>query len=215
MVNVMGENAACVSPGANMLLRPQDIEAAEDVIAQGQVCLIHAELPEDAIVSAVRLAKLHKLKVLLDPAFGLNGNTRNHSNLPIEYFTVDVLLPNIQQAAELADEPAGDIHKAKLVGSDLVARGAENVVIKMGRRGCLIVNRQGTEHVAPFEVDMIDRTCAGDAFAGALAASIAVGDTISSAVRFAAAAGALACTKFGCLDALPRKEEIIELLHRS
>jgi len=41
-----------------------------------------------------------------------------------------------------------------------------------------------------------------------------VGDELRKAVRFAAAAGALACTKFGSVEALPTKAEIIELLQK-
>ena len=58
----------------------------------------------------------------------------------------------------------------------------------------------------------VDHAGCGDAFDGALAASCAVGDEIRKAVKFASAAGALACTKFGAQEALPKKEEILELL---
>ena len=215
MVNALGENAVCVSPGANLQLKASDIENAEQVIAAARVCLIHGEMPLDAVIAAIRLANLHKVKVLLDPGFGINKNTRRPSELPMDYFNVNVLLPNIHEAAELAEEPLTDFHKAKLVGSDLVARGAENVVIKMGRRGSLLVNRNGSEQIEPFEVEMVDRTCAGDAFAGALAAYCALDSNMIEAVRFASAAGAIACTKFGCQESLPKKEDILELLHLS
>jgi ribokinase len=214
MVNAGGENGSCISMGANRALRAADIEAAEEVISAADACLIHGDLPQDAVVAAVRMANLHKIKVLLDPAMGINGNTRKHTDLPMDYFLVNVLLVNAEEAAEIAAEPLGDLHKAKLIGSDLVARGAQNVVIKMGRKGCLIVNRDGTDHIPAFDIEMVDKTCAGDAFAGALAASYAVGDSLKEAVRFAAAAGALACTKFGCQEALPKKAEILELLHK-
>jgi len=214
MVNAAGENSSCISVGANHSLRAADIEAAEDAIAAADVCLIHGDIPQDAVVAAVRMANLHKVKVLIDPAFGINGNTRKHSDLPMEYFAVNVLIVNAEEASEIAEEPVSDLHKAKLVGSDLVAHGAQNVVIKMHRKGCLLINREGTEHIPPFDVEVIDRTCAGDAFAGAFAASYAVGDGIKDVVRFAAAAGALACTKFGCQESLPKKSDILELLHK-
>lgn len=214
IVNAAGENGSVVSLGANRALRAADVEAAETVIATADAVLIHGDVSPEAVVAAVRLANLHKIKVLLDPAFGVNSNTRKHCELPADYFLVNVLIVNAEEAAEIAEEPLGDLHKAKLVGSDLVAHGAQNVVIKMGRKGCLVVNREGTEHIAPFEIEMVDKTCAGDAFAGALAASYAVGDSLLNAVRFASAAGALACTKFGCQESLPKKSEILELLHK-
>ena len=47
-----------------------------------------------------------------------------------------------------------------------------------------------------------------------LAASCAVGDDLRTAVKFASAAGALACTKFGSVEALPHKADIIQLLQQ-
>jgi sugar/nucleoside kinase (ribokinase family) len=45
-----------------------------------------------------------------------------------------------------------------------------------------------------------------------LAACYAVSGDIREAAKFASAAGALACTKFGSIESLPTKAEIIELL---
>ncbi|MHC4192905.1 MAG: PfkB family carbohydrate kinase, partial [Planctomycetota bacterium] len=70
------------------------------------------------------------------------------------------------------------------------------------------------DHVPAFEVELVDQTGRGDAFAGALAAYCAVEDDMREAAKFASAAGALACTKFGSIEALPTKAEIIELLQK-
>jgi len=86
--------------------------------------------------------------------------------------------------------------------------------MKMGKRGAVIIDRDGTEHVPAFDVRFVDHAGCGDAFDGALAACCAVGDDIRKAVRFASAAGALACSKFGIQEALPKKEEILELLQQ-
>lgn len=211
LVNSEGENSVCVSAGANRALRPEDIssESAEQLISSADVCLIHGDLPRGVIVSAIRTANLHKTKTILDPASSVS-----EADLPMEYFSVNVLTPDVQEAAELADGASDSVREGKLIGSDLVARGAECAVIKMGKRGCVIVDRTGAAHVPAFCVELVDHTGCGDAFAGALAASIGVGDEISGAVRFASAAGALACTKFGAQEALPKKEEIIELLQQ-
>jgi ribokinase len=101
------------------------------------------------------------------------------------------------------------------MGSDLVARGASDVVITMGRRGCMVVDRNNADHVPAFEIEPVDNTGRGDAFAGALAAYYAVKHDVKGAVQFASAAGALACTKFGSLESLPTKADIIELLQKA
>ena len=101
-----------------------------------------------------------------------------------------------------------------MIGSDLVARGARRAVITMGGRGCMVVDRGGAAHVPAFNVDLVDHTGSGDAFAGALAAYCAVKDDIREGVKFASAAGALTCAKFGAIEALPTKAEIIQLLQK-
>jgi sugar/nucleoside kinase (ribokinase family) len=84
----------------------------------------------------------------------------------------------------------------------------------MGKRGCMVVDRTGADHIPAFRIELVDKTCTGDAFAGALAAACAAGDDIRQAVKFASAAGALTCTKFGSIEALPTKADIIELLQK-
>jgi len=214
LVNAEGENAELMYTGANSALRSQDIDTAEQIISQADVCLIHGRLPQDAIVTAIRLAKVHGTKVILNPARPIEQPARENSDLPIEYFSANILIPNLYEAARLTEQSTANIRTAKLIGSDLVARGVDSTVITMGKRGCMVVDRSGADHIPAFEVELVDQTARGDAFAAALAAYCAVKDDVREAAKFAAAAGALACTKFGSIEALPTKAEIIELLQK-
>jgi ribokinase len=222
LVNSMGENAICTYTGANSALGPQDIQAAEQAISEADVCLIHGALPQDAIVAAIRCARVHGVKVILNPARPVKQSSGGPSRLeggrggelPAEYFMADVLIPNLYEAAEIAEQDSASIHTAKMVGSELVARGVGAAVITIGKRGCMVVDRNGADHIPAFEVELVDQTAVGDAFAGALAAYYAVKNDIREAVKFASAAGALACTKFGSIESLPTKEEIIQLLQK-
>ncbi len=214
LVDAEGENAACVYTGANSALQTKDIDFAEQLIFEADVCLIHGRLPVDAIVRAIRCAKVHRTKIILDPVRPLSEPSRETQDLPNEYFSVDILIPNLYEAADITDHSDAGIRTAKLIGSDLVARGVGSAIITMGKRGCMIVDRDGADHIPAFEVELVDQTGRGDAFAGALAASCAVGDDIRKALRFASAAGALACTKFGSIEAMPAKAEIIQMLQK-
>lgn len=213
-VNNAGTNRTVVSEGANRAVVPADISGAEfeRVISSSDICLVNAQQPAEFVSSAIRAAKLSRVKVILDPAVSEEQFQSQSWHLPLDYYTADIIVPNFSEAAELSTSGNHHIHTAKLIGSDLIARGAGCAVIKLGRRGALVVDKNGTEHIAPFEVNFVDHTGCGDAFDGALAASCAVGDEIKKAVKFASAAGALACSKFGAQESLPKKEEIIELL---
>jgi len=214
LVNAEGENASCVYSGANSALVAQDIDAAEQIISEADVCLIHGELPQESVSAAIRFAKLHSKKVVLNPARPIERPAQEGGHLPVEYFSADILIPNLCEAADITDQSLANVRTAKLIGSDLVARGAAAAVITMGRRGCMVVDRNGADHIPAFEVELVDQTGRGDAFAGALAAYCAVKDDIRGAVKFASAAGALACTKFGSIESLPTKAEIIQLLQK-
>lgn len=214
LVNDKGENACCIYIGANSALGPNDIKAAEQIIADANICLIHGHLPQDAIVAAIRCAKLHGTKIILNPARPLEKPGTPAGEFPSEYFSADILIPNLYEAADITEHSTANIHTAKLVGSDLLARGAGSVIITIGKRGCMVVDRSGADHIPAFEIELVDQTGTSDAFAGALAAFCAVGDDLRKAAKFASAAGALVCTKFGSIEALPTKAEIIQLLQK-
>jgi ribokinase len=214
LVNAAGENAACHYAGANSALCPRDIEAAEQVISEADVCVIHGGLPQDAIIAAVRSAKIHSKKVILNPAKPAEQKEQESCDLPTEYFMADIMIPNLDEAADITEQPTSGIRTAKLIGSDLVARGVKYAVITMGKRGCMVVDRDSADQIPAFDVELVDQTGRGDAFTGALAAYCAVEDDVRGAVKFASAAGALACTKFGSIESMPTKADIIQLLQK-
>lgn len=214
LVNAEGENADCHYIGANLALGERDIEAADSIISEADICLIHGCLPQEAIVSAIRCAKIHGKKVLFNPEKPLDQKVPDGSELPNEYFMVDIIISNLGEAADITDHSTSGIRTAKLIGSDLVARGVKYAVITMGKRGSMVVHRDGADQLPAFEVELADQTGRGDAFTGALAAYYAVEDDIKGAVKFASAAGALACTKFGSVESMPTKAEIIQLLQQ-
>ncbi len=217
MVNSEGENGSCISTGANRALTSDEVGCAsvEQLIGSADVCLIHGDLPEDTVSTVIRMCEPYSTKVVLEtklswPLSGAAGDV----DLPNDYCSADVLVPDFRGSPLEAEIAAGANHQVKFIGSELVARGVGSVVIKMGPRGSFITQREGTTQINGFDVGLVDQTGCGDAFAGALAASCGAGDSVEDAARFAGAAGALARTKFGSQDALPTKEEIIELLQK-
>lgn len=217
-VNTAGENTAITYAGANSALTSHDIESAEQIISQSNLCLIHGQLPLEVVLAIIRCCKLYGTKIILNPARPVESSNTEEATWPLECFDVDILLANLYEAANITEQhPATSTTRseaAKLIGSDLIARGAVTAVITMGRRGSMVVDREGADHIDAFEVEVVDQTGRGDAFAGALAAYYAVKDDIREGVKFASAAGAMACTKFGSIEAMPAKSEIIELLQK-
>lgn len=210
LVNATGDNAACHYAGANLALTAREIEQAEEAISQADLCLIHGKLPQEAITTALHLAEIHGVRVVLNPAHPLG---QRKADLPIEYFSADIVVPNLFEAADITDQGNASIRTAKLIGSDLIARGVRYAIITMGRRGCMLIDRYTAEQIPAFDIDLVDDSGCGDAFAGALGAYCAVTCTdMKNAVEFASAAAALVCTKYGSLESIPSKADIIQLL---
>jgi ribokinase len=74
------------------------------------------------------------------------------------------------------------------------------------------VGDAGIVRVPGFPVDAIDTVGAGDAFSGGLAASLAGGAPIADALHVASAAGGLTCTRRGAVDAMPTRQEVVDLM---
>jgi sulfofructose kinase len=66
-----------------------------------------------------------------------------------------------------------------------------------------------------FAVDAVDTLGAGDVFHGAFTLALAEGQAIAAAMRFAAAAAGLKCTRLGGSTAAPHRAEVEALLARS
>lgn len=218
MVNSMGENTVCVSHGANRALVSDDIGYAsvEQLISMADICLIRGDLPAETIKMAIKTASLYKTKVALEVSMDISDISEITSfECPGEYYLVDILMPNLRSSVIAAESVAGFTHKLKFVGSELVARGIECVVLKTGTHGYFLFDRDGVTGIPSFESEHVfSESCLDDAFAGAFTASLGAGDDSREAAKFAAAAAAVASSKSSSQDTMPTKEEIIELLQR-
>ncbi len=121
--------------------------------------------------------------------------------------SVDILLVSLDEAAALTG--TRDPFRAF---QSLRKTGAREVVLKVGRRGCLTGESGRPLLVPSFTVRAVDSTGAGDAFVAAfLQARLRGWPTIDGAIA-ANAAGALATTVVGAGQNLPGQHEVAALL---
>jgi sugar/nucleoside kinase (ribokinase family) len=93
--------------------------------------------------------------------------------------------------------------------------GAESeILFKWGARGALLHTPFGPVAAEAFRVEAIDTVAAGDAHSAAFAVACAENLPAEQALRFANAAGALACTRRGAFPAMPTRSEVDRLLGR-
>lgn len=84
--------------------------------------------------------------------------------------------------------------------------------VTCGGEGAFWLDGNQVRHVPAFEVDVVDTLAAGDVFHGALALALAEDQEIQEALRFAAAAAAVKCTRFGGRDGIPKRTDVARLL---
>lgn len=84
---------------------------------------------------------------------------------------------------------------------NLKGRGAGNVIVKLGEKGSWLEADSGGEPIPAPQVEVVDTTGAGDAFAAGFVAALVRGDDVASACRAGNQAGARICTKLGAIEA--------------
>jgi ribokinase len=202
-VDAYGENSIVVIPGANATVGDDEPDGGngDDPVAASimgsRVVLAQLEVPIAAVVRTLRAAREAGARTVLNPA------PAPPDGLPDELIACcDVVIPNE--------------HEIELLGGvdALLQRGVGAVVVTRGAAGVLVADATTAERwtLDAYAVDPVDTTGAGDAFCGAFASRLAAGDPLDAAVRYAAAAGAIATTAHGAVPSLPRHEAIAALL---
>lgn len=201
-----GGNTIVVAAGANAELRPEDVTA--EVLAGAAVVVCQMEVPVEVVHAALAGARAVGALGVLNPA-PVAGP------LPADLLALaDLVVPNEGEAAALVPSTAGKgpLDAAAAAGRNLLRSGAGAALVTLGARGALLVGRERVTPIAPFRVQAVDPTAAGDAFVGSLAAALAAGEPMTVATRRASAAGALAATRLGAVPSLPDRAAVERLL---
>jgi ribokinase len=193
VVDERGENQIAVGAGANAAVSVDHVRRClRAALPSGGCVLVSTEIPAEAVAVAVEEAAAAGVLCVLNPA-------------PVLPIIVELLrfgpivTPN---GTELGDLVAllgeGSSTSAVDDAARLVARSHQPVVVTQGADGVLVVAADLTvQHVPAPQVVVRDTTGAGDTFNGVLAARLAAGDDLATAVPVAVAAASLSVTRVG------------------
>lgn len=215
-VDAQGRNSIVIGAGANATLAPGFVEQQRSAIERASVLLVQLESPAEAIAHALRLARAHGVLTVLNPA------PANAAPGPDMLALADLLTPNETEFSALVQA-----HLGERIDPDEVARMDDaglhalcrrllpdgSVILTLGADGVFVshldTNRRGDGHhwyrIAGESVHAVDTTGAGDAFNGALAASLANAPQSAFAVHvvFANRYAALSTEAAGAATAMP------------
>ncbi|MCA9955579.1 MAG: ribokinase [Anaerolineales bacterium] len=205
-VDDAAENSIIVVSGANMAHDGLEVARTRQALATANVLLLQLETPLETTLAAAEVARELGKIVILDPAPA--------KPLPPEaYQLAHFMTPNELETEMLIGFRPTNQDEATQAANILRERGVETAVIKLGAQGVYYQSTSESGFIEPFRVNAIDTVAAGDAFNGGLAVALSEGKPLAEAIRWGAAAGALATTKPGASSAMPTRAELEQLLN--
>jgi fructokinase len=204
-------------PAADELLSPEDIKR-ESLSGASFVNFGSIPLIKEPVRSAtLRFAELAN-EMDIPVAFDVNLREHLWESVEIARQTVAPVL-DLSSVAKLSDDelsPILGVEDPEEAAEVLLDRGISLVLVSMGGEGAFYATREFVGSLPRFEIDkVVDATGAGDAFLAATLTHLSESPgwlsdeaTVREAVRRGTGAGALACTDYGAMRALPTREEL-------
>lgn len=191
-VDSYGRNQIIVSPGANGRIDTDAITMPQGV---GAVLTQH-EVPEAAVDRFLQLAFEAGVPYrILNPAPA-------RLLTEAEYRFANVFIPNGPEAEFLAKNTVDP-------GGIFLEDGFEHVILTLGAKGALYAHGELRKKFSAPKVSAVDTTAAGDVFCGALAAFLAEGMEMESAIKTAIRAASISVTRSGAQPSIPYRSEIL------
>lgn len=163
----------------------------------------------EAVFAAIAHAKAHQTLVTYDTNLRLALWDLDKARQIIHQTIaqVDCLLPSYDDVVVLTK-----LKTPEKIIDYYLELGAKNILLKLGRDGVLVANREKRQRLDAYSVDAVDATGAGDTFAGAFLAAFNESQNIFSAAHYANAAAALSTTAFGAVASIPYRNHVEALM---
>lgn len=200
-----GQNRICIVLGANLDFNNNDLEKVKDVIKQNDIFITQFEMDEEVTYQAIKFAKESNLLTIVNPA-----PARKLKEEYIKY--IDYITPNETELGLLTGHEVNNIPNIIEAAKILLSKGIKNIVVTLGEKGALLVNKDCVMLVSAYKVNVVDTVAAGDSFNGALAYSLSKDLDIVASLKFANAMGALTTTVNGAFPSLHKLDEVNEFI---
>jgi len=205
IIPVSGEDRRFIHTfGANAALCAGDlapaIAAAPDVLYVGGFLVLPA-LRQDELAEQLRLARQAGVRIVFD-VVAPTGQALSLDDVAGVLPEVDYFVPNDDEAAALTGES-----DPRRQAERLLELGAGAVIVTMGERGLIAVDRDETIQLAAPRVDFVEPSGAGDAFAAGLVYGLLQRWSLRRCLEFGSVIGASACTRLGCTAGLFTRAE--------
>src|ERR1035437_8440013 len=135
-VESSGQNRIWVVKGANDRLSPADVDAAADVL------VMQLEVPIETVYYALRVARQHGVRSILNPA---PGQALDLAQVAL----ADYVIPNETEAEARRGMPGPTREDAGACPRKRLESGGRRVIVPLGAKGALCGGHDGMTHVPP------------------------------------------------------------------
>ena len=200
IVEESGQNRILVVAGANSEVDKEYVDRHLAAIKESDIVVTQLEIPIETVEYTLKKAKEFGKITILNPA-----PARELSDEIIK--NSDFIIPNESELALITGMAVETEEEIKKAGKKLLDMGVKNLIITLGSKGSLHLNRDKCEFHSAYKVKAIDTTAAGDSFIGGVVRELN-GDNISEAIEFGTKVSAIAVTKKGAQTSIPTIEKV-------
>lgn len=200
-----GENNIVVNAGANGTLGIGEIKQFEPLLDSAEYCIAQLEIPIETVEYLAQYCVQKGIKFILNPA---PARKLCHD----AFAGIYMIIPNETELNQLVMGDGSIEEKAEA----LLKQGYENVLVTLGEKGSLLLNRQDKKYFPIHKgFKTVDTTSAGDSFIGSLVCMLAEGLEIEEAISYAALAAAITVSRTGAQDSLADRELVDSYYHKT
>lgn len=200
-VDDLGANNIVVVQGANRFCSPEYIETNRKIIEACDVIVMQMEIPNETITHCIKLANQFNKIIVLNPA---PANLIHEELFPM----IDYLIPNETELEIISGKKLNSREDIINAGKELLDKGVKNLVVTLGEKGALFLNREGQLLIPAQPVKAIDTTAAGDSFIAAFIVALTEGKEVQEALQFATKVAAIVVCRKGAIASIPTKDEL-------
>ncbi|MDO9417750.1 ribokinase [Pararhizobium sp.] len=196
LVDRKGENVIVIVAGANAVVDETIAKKAVDQMARGDILMLQLEIPPASVETALTLAKAKGVISVINIA-PLTPEAARLGGM------ADIVIANETEFELLAGQSGMTAGEREAAMERIHAETAQTLIVTLGADGVVAIRKGTLIHAKGLVVEPVDTVGAGDTFCGYLAAGLDAGLAFADALRRAAIAGSLACTKHGAQPSIP------------
>jgi len=189
MVLPDGENSIVSTSACSLAMTEAEVVPALHELREGDVVLLQGNLPLDTTEFALSSARRQGAMTLFNTA---------------------PFWPGAEKLLALCSLIIANRGEADALGAAIHSAGS--AIVTVGGEGCVLIERDQRRSFPAAVVVAVDTTGCGDTFCGVMAAALARALPVERAIAAAQKAAALTATRSGAFAALPRREELRELI---